>query len=319
MKFGPIHVIRDRTYSSLLRQIDATKPSNETQRLQEALDRARQELQLLGVDVESDDRFGPEIPKQLHLTPRLGGEGHEYVEPPTPAPSPLASFNVLDGWISQFEIDGEKVGGAVGLSTDERIEWLMNSIGGVAGKRLLELGPLEGAHTKMLCDADAASVVAVEGSRALWLHCLVIKEIFHLDQARFIYGDFNHYVADYNGPPFDAVLACGMLYHQFDPVTLIAKLSSLTDTVMVWTHVADDDYPPNGVPTEVSGYKGRRMDYGDARNEFRNYCGGTAQEAVWLYHDDLIRCFTDNGFARIESRGVSPTPAGPAVLFAASR
>ena len=319
MKFGPVHVVRDTTYASLLRQIDSPKPSNESQRLHEALDRARQELKRLGIDVDADDRFGPEIPKLLHLAPRMAGESHDYVEPPTPAPSSFASFNVLDGWVSQFEIDGEKVGGPVGLSTDERIEWLLSTIGGVENKTVLELGPLEGAHTKMLCEAGAASVVAVEGFRSSWLRCLIVKEIFGLDRARFIYGDFNPYIFDYHGTPFDAVLACGVLYHQIDPVTLIAGLSRLTDTVMVWTHVADEDFPPAGVDTDVNGYRGRRMNYGEGRNQLRNYCGGVAQEAIWLYPDELQRCFTSHGFTRIESRGVVPTPQGPAELFAAFR
>ncbi|WP_419929577.1 class I SAM-dependent methyltransferase [Candidatus Poriferisocius sp.] len=289
--------------------------------LRGSLVEARRELRTRGVEVDSDSRFNLDSDDGFKFIPRPAGSGSNYVEPPTPAPSPIASFHVLDSWISRFDIDGESVGGQVDLSTDERITWLMDAIGGVKGNRILELGPLEGAHTKMLCEAGASSVIAIEGSRASWLHCLVVKEIFELSQARFLYGDFNHYVDQYQGPPFDAVLACAVLYHQLDPVSLISGLSRLTNTVLVWTSLADDGFPKPAMEVEVSGYRGRKMNYHEDRNLIQNYCGGVDQEAVWLYHDELLRCFADNGLSRIESKPIERPDWGgaPHILFAASR
>ena len=294
---------------------------NKVHQLRSSLTEARRELRAKGIDVDADSRFSLDADDGFKFVPRPAGVESDFVEPPTPAPSPIASFHVLDSWVSRFEIDGEWVGGEVDLSADERISWLVDAIGGVTGKTILELGPLEGAHTKMLCEAGAASVVAVEGSRASWLRCLVVKEVFGLDRASFVYGDFNHFVADYDGPPFDAVLACGVLYHQLDPVSLIAGLSRITDTVMVWTSLAGDGFPKPGTDIELDGYRGRKMNYQEDRNLLQNYCGGVDQEAVWLYHEELMRCFADRGLSRVESKPVEKPDwdGAPHILFAASR
>src|SRR5438105_2197528 len=40
--------------------------------------------------------------------------------------------------------------GTLTLMEDPRIDWFIQQAGGVDGRRVLELGPLEGAHTYML-------------------------------------------------------------------------------------------------------------------------------------------------------------------------
>lgn len=72
-------------------------------------------------------------------------------------------FQVIGGWTSQFELNGKMVGGTLRLDQDPRLTWHMEIMGGVKDKRILELGPLEGAHTKMMIEAGAAEVIAVEG------------------------------------------------------------------------------------------------------------------------------------------------------------
>ncbi len=306
MRFGPVHVIRKSTLDSHLSRMDELHA--EIHRLQQSLasqrDLTNYEVMLARYETT--------------LASSIGG-GEEQVEPPTPPPSRLASFNSTSDWVSQFELDGETVGGNVPLSTDERIDWLLETVGGVDGKHLLELGPLEGAHTKMLCEAGVASVVAIEGFRSAFQRCLIIKELFGLAAAKFLYGDFNRYITDYDGNKFDAALASGVLYHQMDPVSLIGRLAKITDTVMVWTHFADDAYPPNSIEVEVSGYRGRKMHYAGARNLNRHYCGGINEEAVWLYYDELLRCFSDSGLTQHKIRTpLQESPVGPAVLFVAS-
>ena len=49
----------------------------------------------------------------------------------------------------------------------------------MAGKTVLELGPLEGAHTYQL-HQRGANIVAVEASKQAYLKCLITKEIVGL-------------------------------------------------------------------------------------------------------------------------------------------
>jgi hypothetical protein len=260
--------------------------------------------------------------RPLAPLPRSVAEG-PYVEPLTPPPSPWAMFHALDGWTSQFVLDGQAVGGPMDVTTDPRIAWQLARVGGAAGKRVLELGPLEGAHTKLLLDQGAREVVAVEGFRPAWLRCLVVKEIFRLDCARFLYGDFCRYVADYDGEPFDFVLANGVLYHQSNPAQLIHDLARVTGQVLVWSQVADSQHPHGGREIEVSVgdriYRGRINDYEGARNTFKNYCGGVHAAAVWLYADELRRAFVDAGFCHLREHPCGETPYGPSLLFVASK
>lgn len=100
------------------------------------------------------------------------------------------------------------------------------------GMRVLELGPLEGAHTYQLEKLGATSILAIELNTEAFLKCLITKEITGLSSARFMHGDFTEFLkcTDEN---FDLVFCCGVLYHMEDPIALIEAISRVSDKCFV--------------------------------------------------------------------------------------
>jgi len=246
-----------------------------------------------------------------------------------------AMFDAIGGWTTQFEIDGQKVGGTTEILTkDPRLLWHLEQIGGAKGKQVLELGPLEGAHTKMLIEAGAEDVYAVEGLSDCFLRCLVVKEAFNLEKAHFLFGDFNDLVNMYaeKMKVFDTVIpglakfhfvsAAGVLYHQKNPAKLIHDLGKITDTVLVWSQVASDGKPSTHVEKLSHNgfdYLGKINHYHGTRLKSESYCGGLEEWAFWFYPEHLRQCFRDAGFTKIIE---TPSPSnvnGDCLLFVATR
>lgn len=286
MKLGPLYLLKMNSWLGLMRQIQALVLDNE---------RLKKEL------TELHDR---------------------NAEPATPAPVPGAMLKAMDGWVTHYALDGVTNGGTMPIYEDALLRRHMELVGGVRDFRVLELGPMEAAHTRILCEAGAGDVLGIEGFRKCFLKCLVAKEAFQLSKARFLYGDFCRYVEEYRGPKFDLVLARGVLYHQRNPAALIHDLGRISDRVFVWSQVADGHFP-GGDPTSVTcdgrTYRGRFNNYGGIRNLLASYCGGVHDSAVWLYKDELKRCFSDAGFTRLIEEQDGATQHGPAVSFVAVR
>jgi hypothetical protein len=285
MKFGPLYMLRTKSWLYLMHHIQTLLGEN-----QKLTDRLRQ--------FETKD------------------------EPPTPAPTRGAMLRAMSGWVTRYEIDGIGNDGTMALYEDGLLAEHLALVGGVAGKRVLELGPMEAAHTRVLCEAGAQEVVAVEGFRKCFLKCLVAKEAFDLTRAKFLYGDFCQFAEAYDGPRFDVALARGVLYHQTNPAALIRNLARISDTVFVWSQVADGSHPggpETTVATDGKTYRGRFNDYGGVRNLLASYCGGVHDVAVWLYADELRRAFRDVGFTHLVEGPTPATPHGPCVQFVASK
>jgi phospholipid N-methyltransferase len=231
-------------------------------------------------------------------------------------------FDIIGGWTTQFEINGKLIGGTAMWQTSPYLPWQIEMIGGFEGKRILELGPLEGAHTKTMINNGAREVIAVEGLSDCFLKCLIVKEAFHLDKARFIFGNFCNYVEDYKGEKFDLVFASGVLYHQINPAKLIHDLSKITDIVVVWSQVANEIHPCKEEGFVITGgmkYTGKSMHWGDLRLRSEEYCASLGEEAFWMYADEMRRCFKDAGFVNIIEKTIDPTPHGDCLLFIAKK
>ena len=240
-------------------------------------------------------------------------------------------MDIFEGeWSSAFPPPFEEVrAGPLHLWADARVDWCEPLVGGFAGKRVLELGPLEGAHTFML-ETRGAVATAVEANTRAYLKCLIYKEIVGLKTARFLCGDFMEYLRG-TSERFDLCLASGVLYHMSEPAELIARVAAVADKAYFWTHYYDErllaDTPRQRFqrtsPTEAD-YRGfrhtiYRQEYPDAVSDHR-FCGGPAPYSQLMTRDDILECCRHFGFSRVVTGFEDPDhAAGPAFAFVASR
>jgi SAM-dependent methyltransferase len=209
-----------------------------------------------------------------------------------------------DSWSSCLPLDNVK-SGSIPLFDDPRIR-AFNSVISVAGKTILELGPLEGAHSKMLQDLGAASVTSVESNSISFLKCLTVKNIFQLNTS-FLLGDFREYIKEckIKNIKYDIVLASGVLYHMTNPVELLRDISDVTEVVYIWTHYYSKtrtdthkrfDKKPVLLDSQYSAYK----HYYRKALKLKGFCGGTLPYSLWLERDALLEGLQNVGFKSIE-------------------
>src|SRR5437764_6675578 len=132
----------------------------------------------------------------------------------TRAPSVQNAIDIFKGtWASDF---GETCpglrAGTIPLFTDARLQKAANLLGRngrLDGMSVLELGPLEGAHTYQLERLGASSIISIEANAESFLKCLITKEILGLLRTQFLFGDFVEYLRT-TDERFDMVLCSGV-------------------------------------------------------------------------------------------------------------
>jgi len=220
--------------------------------------------------------------------------------------------------------------GSVGLFEDPRIAWALAEFGGVAGQTVLELGPLEGAHSYMLERAGAASILSIEANPEAYLKCLIVKETVGLERTHFLCGDFLEYLRN-SPPPYDAAIASGVLYHMVEPAQLIGLLAAITKRLYLWTHYYDaklvaSDRKLAGMFTGAreGGYAGfrhrlYRYEYWGSFGS-RRFCGGSRPHAHWMTRQDILECLRHFEFTDIRTSFDAPEhPDGPAFAVVACK
>jgi hypothetical protein len=248
------------------------------------------------------------------------------------APSAQNAVDIFKGeWASRFPAAlGIPVeAGGIPLFEDGRITGAIEQLGGVAGMRVLELGPLEGAHSYMLELYGAASVTAIEANTRAYLKCLITKELLNLQRVKFLCGDFVEYLKA-TSERFDLILANGVLYHMRNPVELLSLLARHTNRVNMWTHYYDDRVQsdkhlrnkfPSSAAAEVDGFRHSLF-----RQEYQvslgapGFCGGSEEYSNWLSRSDLLSCLSHFGFKDIRIDYEEPDhPHGPCFAIIATK
>ncbi len=245
----------------------------------------------------------------------------------TRCPAHQNAIDALPGWCTSLP---GVTAGPLATYADMRIAWLAAQMGGVAGCRVLELGPLEGGHTAQL-EALGADVLALEGNRLAYLRCLVAKEVFGLTRARFLLGDFVKWLAA-DETRYDLVVACGVLYHMADPAQLLRLLAARADALYLWTHCVDDAAMPIGDPrravladtpdvVDCAGVAFRvfRRTYAGAEHH-ASFSGGPIDAHAWPHRDDLLAALRAFGYGELHVAHDEPGHVnGPSLSIFARR
>jgi SAM-dependent methyltransferase len=240
-------------------------------------------------------------------------------EGPT-AGTPFTIFK--DEWNSS--VPGFATGNAR-LFTDGRVEWLESRLGSFAGRRVLELGPLEAGHTTMM-ERAGADVTAIEANQRAFLKCLIVKNALGL-KSEFLYGDFRRYLEEAQGGVFDFVLAMGVLYHMLEPAKLLHDIARVTDAFGVWTHYYDanviEPTPRFDRKPHYQSVDGKTVEVYRQNYLFSpaapGFCGGTSPVSYWLTKAALLVYVASLGFD-VEVGDEDPLdPRGPSILLFARR
>jgi hypothetical protein len=178
-------------------------------------------------------------------------------------------------------------------------QWLGVTPGILTGMNILELGPLEGAHTYQLVHLGADNVLAIEANTEAYLKCLVVKEILQIPRCNFLLGDCLKFLQE-TTDWFDMIFCSGILYHMADPFETIRAISTRTNRVFLWTHYYDPKIPlePPRVPKpvvcdglELTYYE---HEYGD--QGYAKFWGGNMPTASWLTKEAIEQCFKHFGY-----------------------
>ena len=209
------------------------------------------------------------------------------------------------GWATDLATVCGVVGtGSAGLFEDPRIGMAASVLGQndrFDGCKVLELGPLEGAHSYQIEMLGAKSNTAVEANSDAFLKCLLVKEMLQM-KTRYLCGDVVSYLRESN-EEFDLIFCCGILYHMSDPVELIKQICLHTSRCFVWTHHYDLDAPlreGTRSPRTIvkNGFETTYYERPYPTMEGALFLGGNQRQTAWLTQPEITRAFAHFGLSR---------------------
>jgi SAM-dependent methyltransferase len=248
------------------------------------------------------------------------------------APSVQNAVDIFKGeWSSQLPGElGALQAGPLPLFENTLMKWFADLIGGVDGKRVLDLGPLEGGNTFLLERLGAKSVLGIEANSRAYLKCLIVKEALGLTRSRFLHGDFVEFLRE-SPERFDACIASGVLYHMANPAELIALIAKTTDRVFLWTQYYAESSSLNSASEMRVSHKSEEefrgfrhslyhINYDQKAMRWNGFCGGGQHFRRVMSREDILRCLDHFGLSQITIGWEDPRHKnGPAVALAAIR
>jgi Protein of unknown function (DUF1698) len=243
-------------------------------------------------------------------------------------PTPQTALDIFKGtWISKLPDDYSAYqAGDLPLFDDGRIQASIPFLGPVAGKRVLDLGPLEGAHAYTLEKLGAKHIVSIEANSLLYLKCLVLKEILGMN-THFLCGDVVEYLKKTN-EVFDLCVVSGILYHMVDPVELLWLLSQRISKLIIWTHYFDEICISRNKLNSFNGITVKKFDeveynyhcqYYGVGAETNIYCGGVSRSSSWMTKEDILQVLNRFGYINVHIIQNDDSINGPFMLLTASK
>src|SRR5271157_3027277 len=172
---------------------------------------------------------------------------------------------------------------------------------GFAGKRIVDLGCLEGGYAVEFARAGF-DTLGIEVRQSNFENCQRVKAGTNLPNLTFACDDV-HNLGNYG--IFDAIFCCGLLYHLDRPRKFIDLMVQLCRrAAIIDTHVADAQ--PNGVfplsdITENEGLAGRWFgEFEDDHHRHQDkWSAWSNRKSFWVMKRDLMEALCQSGFPMV--------------------
>jgi SAM-dependent methyltransferase len=198
-----------------------------------------------------------------------------------------------------------------------------DAAGGLAGKRVIDIGCNEGGFSVEFARRGAAEVVGVEARPLSVRRGDLVRDVLGLANLRFACGDVLHELARAQ-QPFDVILATGILYHFAHPDAALRSMRErCSGFLLLCTHVAHPDASSHGCSDDIVEYVGEvdpgpaggaggRPSYRGRRYSERDvgpmadtggddlWAAWSNEESFWPFEADLVRMVHAAGFASVE-------------------
>jgi hypothetical protein len=169
----------------------------------------------------------------------------------------------------------------------------------LAGKTVIEFGPMEGAQTAGLVNLGVKSVLAIEARAVSFIKSMIARYCFGWTNVSLVMDDFHNADAHKYGR-FDLAFAHGVYYHSFAPFLFFENLMSLSDNIFIGGYTTNANQsvkPPSSLiyTLETLEYEGKKY------RVKRIHIGNSFNTAInqFAYHfdrDDLLRFFEERGY-----------------------
>ncbi len=172
---------------------------------------------------------------------------------------------------------------------------------GAAGRRVVDLGCLEGGYTVELA-RDGFDALGIEIRQSNFENCQRVKAGTNLPNLTFALDDVQN-LANYG--VFDAIFCCGLLYHLDEPRKFVDLMSQVCRRVVIIdTHIADTR--PNGKfqlskATEHEGWAGRWFNEFKDENQRQGdkWSSWDNPKSFWPMKRDLMQGLNQAGFSMV--------------------
>ena len=195
---------------------------------------------------------------------------------------------------------------------DLRTKIVIDAAGGLAGKRVIDVGCNEGGFAVEFARHGAAETIGVEARKLSVRRSELVRDLLGLTDLRFVCGDVLHELARAQ-QPFDVVFATGILYHLARPDAALRSMRErCCGFMLLCTHVAHPAASTHGCSDEIVEYVGEHGTFQGRRYSEHGvgpmaHTGGDDlwaawgnDESFWPFEDDLVRMIEIAGFGSIE-------------------
>lgn len=198
------------------------------------------------------------------------------------------------------------------LVPDLRMKTLVDRAGGtLTGKRVLDLGCLEGGYSVCLAKQGAKEVVGIEAREINYQRCLLVKDCLKLPNLTFHRCDVKEARKDWLSE-FDIIFAGGILYHLDNPCAVLRQLSEMVkEFLLIDTHVALRDHYAHGCSEQITErvfegevYRGRwttefQPNANQQEIEKSSWASWSNIKSFWFLEEDLVHLLMRLGFQNV--------------------